>query len=436
MRKTILFFMGLLVCSLSFGQAEVLKIQQVIDGVLKNNFSIQSAVVDEEVAEGSVSKGNAGLLPSVVITSGGNYSNNNTELRFAGGIDPANVQGAVNTGYNASLGLNYQVFNGFANLANYRNLQLQHELSETQLRLTIENAVVTATGLYLDAASLSEQIQALRETVNISQDQLKRIQIGREYGTYTSQQALQAKVDLHTDSMALLNSENQLKTLQRQINFLMGREITNYFQTDTSLPASSFELDGILSGAKSSNASLSLASLQKDQALISKSLAQANRYPTVNLTSSYGLSSSQNGAGIVLEQNNVGFAAGLNVSIPVFNGGKVTNAIHNAELAMKKSEIALKQNQLLVEKEVYDYWEAYQYQRDVVAMEKKNIELAELNLKRSSEAFKLGQITSIEYRQAQLNLLASNNRLSKAKYDGTKAAYQLLRLQGSLVIDQ
>jgi outer membrane protein TolC len=103
---------------------------------------------------------------------------------------------------------------------------------------------------------------------------------------------------------------------------------------------------------------------------------------------------------------------------------------------MKKSEIALKQNQLLVEKEVYDYWEAYQYQRDVVAMEKKNIELAELNLKRSSEAFKLGQITSIEYRQAQLNLLASNNRLSKAKYDGTKAAYQLLRLQGSLVIDQ
>ena len=436
MRKTILFFMGLLVCSLSFGQAEVLKIQQVIDGVLKNNFSIQSAVVDEEVAERSVSKGNAGLLPSVAITSGGNYSNNNTELRFAGGIDPANVQGAVNTGYNASLGLNYQVFNGFANLANYRNLQLQHELSETQLRLTIENAVVTATGLYLDAASLSEQIQAQRETVNISQEQLKRIQIGREYGTYTGQQALQAKVDLHTDSMALLNSENQLKTLQRQINFLMGREITNYFQTDTSLPASSFELDGILNGAKSSNASLSLASLQKDQALISKSLEQANRYPTVNLTSSYGLSSSQNGAGIVLEQNNVGFAAGLNVSIPVFNGGKVTTAIHNAELAMKKSEIALKQNQLLVEKEVYDYWEAYQYQRDVVAMEKKNIELAELNLKRSSEAFKLGQITSIEYRQAQLNLLASNNRLSKAKYDGTKAAYQLLRLQGSLVIDQ
>jgi outer membrane protein TolC len=66
-------------------------------------------------------------------------------------------------------------------------------------------------------------------------------------------------------------------------------------------------------------------------------------------------------------------------------------------------------------------------------MEKENVETAELNVQRAREQLKLGQITSVEFRQAQLNLLASKNRINSAQFNLKKAEYQLIRLSGGLV---
>ena len=56
-----------------------------------------------------------------------------------------------------------------------------------------------------------------------------------------------------------------------------------------------------------------------------------------------------------------------------------------------------------------------------------------LNFKRTEEQYQLGQVNSIEFRQAQLNLLNAQSNLNKTKYDAKNAELILLQLTGNLL---
>jgi outer membrane protein len=409
-------------------------IDMCISRVLSNNFDVGLSTLDNQMAGNAATKGNAGLLPNVSVTGGTNYSNNNTELIFAGGIPPTNVDGAESSGYNGSIGLNYTLFNGFANVNNFEKLKLSKDLSQAQLRLTIENAVITVIGLFLDLAKVQEDIIALEETVAISKSRTYRAKIAKQYGSGSAFQLASSKVDLNSDSINLLTAQNNQGNLKRQLNYLMGFQITKPLYIDAETKAfENFTIDILMAKAKLNNGSLVLAGLQNNISEVDKKLATANLYPTIALNSSYGLNAAQNGAGIILEQNNIGFSGGLTINIPIFSGGRTKIAMENASLKMEKSELQKKQNEQLVEKEVYDFWYNYEYFKAMLNTETANLETAELNVTRATDMLKLGQITSIDFRQAQLNLLASKNRINAAKFNLKKAEYQLLRLSGDLV---
>ncbi len=411
-----------------------MSIETCVSTVLSNNFDVTLATFENQIASQSATKGNAGLLPSIGVNGGANYSNNNTELKFAGGIPPTNVEGAQSTSFNGSLGVNYTLYNGFANVNNFEKLRYANDLSEAQLRLTIESAVITTIGIYLDLAKVHADIIALKETIEISLIRLKRAELAQSLGSGSFLTMSTAKVDLNTDSANLLNALNNKGNLERQLNYLMGQQITNTIHINTEVSAfDNITFDNILSKAKSNNVNLVLARIKVNVADIDKRLASANQYPKIDLNASYGLNSSQNGAGIVLEQSNVGFAGGVTISIPIFSGGRTKIAMENAAVNMEKSTVVKEQNVRLVEKEVHDYWSSYTYFKSLLSMEKENVETAELNVQRAREQLKLGQITSVEFRQAQLNLLASKNRINSAQFNLKKAEYQLIRLSGGLV---
>jgi len=65
--------------------------------------------------------------------------------------------------------------------------------------------------------------------------------------------------------------------------------------------------------------------------------------------------------------------------------------------------------------------------------ENKNVETNHRNFTRTEEQFKLGQISSIEFRQAQLNLLDAQSNLNEAKYEAKNAELRLLQLSGDLL---
>jgi outer membrane protein TolC len=66
-------------------------------------------------------------------------------------------------------------------------------------------------------------------------------------------------------------------------------------------------------------------------------------------------------------------------------------------------------------------------------MQEQNVLTNKSNFERSEEQFKLGQVSSIEFRQAQVNLLNAETIKNLAKYDAKLAEYQLLQLAGQIL---
>jgi outer membrane protein TolC len=82
---------------------------------------------------------------------------------------------------------------------------------------------------------------------------------------------------------------------------------------------------------------------------------------------------------------------------------------------------------------VQNYYDALRINIQLIELEKQNIEVAILNLNRSKELYENGSITNIQFRQAQLNLLQTQNKMNNYKYVCKVFEYQLLRMTNDLV---
>ena len=97
--------------------------------------------------------------------------------------------------------------------------------------------------------------------------------------------------------------------------------------------------------------------------------------------------------------------------------------------------LQLQEEQLLQEldRDLINTWENYQNALYVLEAERKNLSTSELNFQRTEEQFNLGQSTSVEFRQAQLNLLNAATNYNNAKYDAKVIEVSLLQLAGDLL---
>ena len=69
----------------------------------------------------------------------------------------------------------------------------------------------------------------------------------------------------------------------------------------------------------------------------------------------------------------------------------------------------------------------------MLTAQEQNVISNQNNFDRTQERFKLGQITSLEFRQAQINLINAQTALNNAKFDAKLIELQLLQLSGDIL---
>ena len=75
------------------------------------------------------------------------------------------------------------------------------------------------------------------------------------------------------------------------------------------------------------------------------------------------------------------------------------------------------------------YYETYKKREEILNFEKNNYKSAELNFLRTKELYELGQASSLDLRQAQINLSAQEIRIIEAELD-----YELSKIELSLLV--
>ncbi len=408
--------------------------EEAIELTLSHNYGIQIANNTVEVAKNNTSVLNSGYLPTLTGNAGATYNLDNTEAEFSNGNSTV-LNGAESSRYNASVNLNYTLFDGLGRLYNYRRLKEQYQLSELEARETIENTLLQLFSVYYSVAQLSENNKAILETFAISKDRLTRSSYQFEYGQNTKLDVLNAQVDINNDSINIVNTEQQLINTKRDLNVILGNKLSEAFDVDTDISfLVQITKDDLWEKTKVNN--ISLLQIEKNISISSLDV-KTNRsqyLPTVGLTGSYGWNqNNNNAAAFVAVSTNTGLSGGINLTWNLFDGGSTITRVKNAKIALENQQLQKEQVMIDLERNFNNAWDDYQNKLLIYELQEENIATAKNNFDRTKEKFKIGQVNSIEFRQAQLNLLNAELSRNQAKYNAKLSELTVLQISGELL---
>ncbi|MDN3665797.1 TolC family protein [Algibacter miyuki] len=428
------FLSLVLITQTSLFAQELITPEKAVSLALDNNYGIKLAKTDVEIAENNADILNSGFLPTLTGNAGANYNLDDTEVGFSDGTDRV-LKGAESSSYNASTNLNYTLFDGLGRSYDYKQSKENLQLTELQARETIENTIIQLFSIYYNVAELHENSSAITQTLAISKDRLVRAQYQFDYGQSTKLASLNAEVDINNDSISLMNAQQQLQNAKRDLNFVLGNSLAPDFSVESDIAFNTlYDKEELLQNVKTSNINILQVNKNIDINTLSVK-SQASAYlPTIGLTGSYGWNKNNNNAASFSSYSiNTGFSGGVNFSWNLFDGGSTITNVRNAKVNLEAQNIQKEQLLVSVERDFNNAWDDYQNKLNIFKLQEDNIKTAQNNFDRTEEKFKIGQVNSIEFRQAQLNLLNAELSRNQAKYTAKVAELLMLQISGQLL---
>ncbi|WP_169736030.1 TolC family protein [Crocinitomix catalasitica] len=433
--KNIIKTCFILCLSITVNAQEVLLIDDAIAIALEKNYDIQITENNLMVADNNQDIKNTGFLPTVAVSAGGNYANNNAHVVTQTG-EEQDIDGIESTTYNASIGLNYVLYQGMSRKHNFDKLKTAYDLATVQKQIQIDNTILNVYTTYYNIAKYTVNLNIFKESFEISKNRLVRTEYQMKYGQKTNLDVLNAKVDVNNDSLNLVNGQIALDNAKRTLNYLLGLPIDQSFAVeDTVAVNAQLNLATINENMNQNNNTAKQYELNKELALYDVKINQAGWMPTVSTNVGYGLNNGNYGpTSLFATQNATGLNAGLSLSWNVFDGGATSTKVQNARILAENQVLYKSQVELNLNNELANTWATYLNQLIIINSEEMNVEVSNQNFLKTQEQYNLGQVNSIDFRQAQLNLINARVNLTNAMFDAKIAEMQLKKLEGSLVV--
>ncbi len=439
MKQLIYIFLFFVTGNLLSAQT-VLTTNNAVDLLLQNNYGVNIARNNVKIAENNTSKELNGYLPTLGASAGVNASLGGSTQTFGEnfsqgpGSNKITINNAFQWGANVGVQANYTIID---RTRDYTLDQLKEQLSFTdlELRQTIEVNILQLFSSYYQLAQLIENLVVQERTFETSQQRKTRAQYRLEYGQGSKLDVLNAEVDIQRDSVDLLNLKQQIANVRRNINVIIGQEVDTDFVVDTTLNYDpKLNLSQLIEQAKTNNIQL----LALDQNIKIRAydlqILDATRMPTLNANASYSFSMSDlPKESFTTFQSNRGLGVDLTLGWNIFDGGIRKMRKENVNIALENQALQRSQLEAEIIRDLQSAWETYQNALFILKVEQKNITTAQANFESTQEFFKAGRLTSVEFRQAQLNLLNAKRSYNNAKYNAKLLEVQLLQLSGGLL---
>ncbi len=427
--RSLLFFFF---CILKTNAQEVLTIENAQKIALENNFEIKIASNNLNIDKTNVATGNAGMLPKITANLvDANSIQNSSQTRQDGTVNA--LDNAKNNSLNYGVGLDWTVFDGFKMFAKLEQLKELQKLGETQLKRTILLKISTVNALYFDLVQQQQQLAALDTTIVISTQRLALAQNRFIIGKASKLEVLNAQVDLNTDKVTLLRQKESYTNQKIALNQFLARDPNIDFKVvDEVSVDNKLILAELLALAEKQNPQLESIIINKRVSELQLKQIKGERYPTLNLTSGYNFFESQSSLGFTKESSAHGLSYGFRASLNLFDGFSQNRNEKIAKIQIENSKIAIEQQSLLLNSELSTAFQTYLTNLELIDLEENNEAIAKQNLSITVDKFRIGTITTLEFRTAQLNYINAKVRYSNAQFQAKLSEIALKELAGNL----
>lgn len=415
---------------------EILNSERAIEIALDNNYGIKLARNAVAIAENNTSRFNTGELPSFNLSGRSGYAAKGSEINYnSPALSPSSIWVSQGIDINASLTGNYLVYDFGNRQLKKQRLKEVLNLSALEERKAIEYNIYTILANFYFISQIKENLMAQEEVLDISRDRKNRTEYQFQFGRSNRLAVLNAEVDLNRDSIDLLNLKQELSNEKRNLNFLLGRAPDTPFEIETEIIfTDGLSLELFIADAMENNIDLDI--IEQDILLSRSDIAinSKNLKPSINATAGLGiLGTANNSRPVVKNQFASDFGLGLSLNWNIFDGGYNKVRGNNLRIALESQQILREQKQSDIRLRIQNSWESYQTQLYLLEVESRNMETASLNFERTSDQFKLGQVSSVEFRQAQLNQLFARISFFRAKLNAKINELNLLLMSGKIL---
>lgn len=335
---------------------------------------------------------------------------------------------------NAGLQLGLTLFDGLAMFANYSKLEELRDKSRIELKIMIETMIRELAQNYYGALKQKSNLEILKKSLELTNSRIERIRNRIDYGVALNLELLRAEVDRNADSSAYMQTELAYNNLLRALNYLTGANIIRDIVPDTIVVfEQKLDINQLREAMFANNAQLMHAIKNKQISEYDRKLVLSQFYPRISLNAGYSYARTEADAGFFLV-NQSRLNAGISLQWNIMDGSRHIINAQNSKLLIEIQEINIEMMRANLDMLLNNLYDNYRRRLSIYELEQKNIQTARSNFERTSAEYDLGRVTSLELRDAQLNLMRSTERINNARYDAKLAEIELHILSGTFKI--
>jgi outer membrane protein len=449
-------FTGLLLMGVFIlhAQSEPLSLEDCVNMALEKNINIKQSELD--VQNAGIDKLNAfgNFLPTVNL-SASHFWNNGLNQNITTGL-LENVTTEFSS-FQGNVGVD--IFKGLQNINQYRRAQLNLLAQQYRLADMADDVSLFVANAYLQVVLNKEILTVQQKQIETTQLELKRTKELVEAGVLTARDLYELEANLATQEQSLVVAENNFRL--GKINLAQLLLITDYENFEIELEDFSVPFPSILEKqpkeifeqALTFRNDVKLAETNIGIAQKDLDIAKGALYPRLSGFYSYSTRITYNdrlvgsgtfssiplgyvadsGALVVREVEDSMLAAplsfadqfslydghnfGLQLSIPVFNGKSLSNAVKRSKVNLQRSKNLFSQQQLDLETSVNQAFNDSKgsYKLYEAALKTKNATRRAAD--DALERFQAGAMNSFDYVQAKQRYEAAVSEAIRAKFD-------------------
>jgi len=414
---------------------EKLTVSEAVKITLENNLDIKIIENQNKIQKNNASLLNSGYLPTIRSSAGFNSSNQNVEIET-----PNNISGKLDDMKSensfSNISLQYILFDNSGRRFNYKKSKELSKRSDLEVREVIENTLYQLYTVFYEVSRLIEETKIIKSSLEISKSRLERKIAQFEFGQSNKLQLLNAEVDVNTDSINYLNSIKNLSNAKRDLNLVMNVDLNADYELDDNVVYNTNEsILNFYNNASENNTKLKIYNRNIEISNYELKSIRSTYLPSVGLIGSYDWNESINDNPYAFFNKNIysGISGGVNLSWDIFKSGKRITANKNAKVLYENSKIEKEKAYLNFQKELTNSFETHKNNLFILKVQEESLKTSNNNFQRFLEKYNIGTVSSIEFRNAQVNLLNAKLSRNTAKYIAKLSELYFLKISGAII---
>lgn len=423
MKKLLPMFIGVVLSTPSaFVHADDL--MQVYEQAKKSDPILLQAAANKDAAFAGVGINKGSLLPQINLTAGYNLVRN-SEAKI-GGLSDTNT-------LSAGLNLSQELFDR----STWVNLDLA-ELSARQADAIYaaqqQALMLRVAQAYFNVLSANDDLTFVRAEKAAVARQLEQTKQRFEVGLSAITDVHDAQAQYDAVLAQEILSENALINTYEALREITGQSYKDLSVLNTktfSASRPSEPVNTLVEKAEQTNLTLLAQRISRDLAKEQIQLADAGHLPSLTLNAGYGYSDIKNNT-TSIDSSNGQLSGGINFSMPLFTGGKVSGSVDQAKYAYISASEALEASYRSTVKDVRAFYNNINANIGALKAYEQTVISQRSALKATEAGFEVGTRTIVDVLDATRRLYDANRNLSDARYNYILSVLQLHQATGTL----